>query len=343
MGPLEQYRKALLAALPEVPVSALLDVLKAAEPSFVDFIISHGLGPLWHARSERKEFRESRLMAEALYLAQCRAMHEVDEALEHSGIEYAVIKGAANRELLYENPAIRACWDIDLLVRRADRVAAAAALVGAGYRIDAKALNISHELTLSRGMVDIDLHWGILREGRLKTDLVADMLRQRRRAKEQWILNAEDGFFIMLVHPAFAKHLGGWEMGLHRVMDTMALLRTQELNWHAVRARLELNGVKTGAWATLRWVELVSFPSRSASVSEMLADLSPGPLRRAYLDRWLLNDWTGRMAAIHRARLLCFSAFLHDTLRDSARAFSGRWQAHKNSEADLSAFRALLG
>jgi hypothetical protein len=343
MGRLEGYRTALLPAIPEVPASVLERALEAAGPSFAGFIIDHGLGPLWHSRTERWDFRESRLSAEALYLAQDCAIKEIKEILSFAGIEYAIIKGVANRELLYENPAIRACWDVDLLVRRKNRVAAATALVGAGYQINAKALNISHETTLSKGLVDIDLHWGVLREGRLRSDLVDVMLDRRRQAKEIWMLNPEDAFFLLLVHPAFAKHLGGWEMGLHRVMDIMLWVRKQAFDWNTVHAQLEQCGVRTAAWATLRWMELISPPNGAECVGSMLSDLSPGSLRRAYLNQWLVNDLTGKMSGIHRARLLGFTALLHDTLRDSARAFVGRRQALKRSEADLRDFQGLLG
>jgi hypothetical protein len=342
MGRLEGYRTALLAAIPEVPASALENALEAAGPSFAAFIIDHGLGPLWHSRTERQEFRESRLSAEALYLAQDHAIKEIDEVLNLAGIDYAFIKGAANRTLLYENPAIRASWDLDLLVRSKDRVAVATAMVGAGYRIDAKARNISREITLSRGTVDIDLHWGLLREGRLRSDLVDVMLDRRRKAREMWMLNAEDAFFLLLVHPAFAKHLAGWGMGLHRVMDIMIWARMQVFDWHAVCAQLEQCGVRTAAWATLRWMELISPPNGTERVGIMLSDLSPGSMRRTYLDHWLRNDLTGRMSGIHIARLFGFTALLHDTLHDSARAFAGWRQAMKRSEADLRAFQGLL-
>jgi len=43
------------------------------------------------------------------------------------------MKGTATRLLVYEEPAVRACFDIDLLVRPGDRVAAARVLTGLGY------------------------------------------------------------------------------------------------------------------------------------------------------------------------------------------------------------------
>jgi hypothetical protein len=107
MTRLDDYRSALLAAFADFSDAELAAVLETCGPNFVSFIIDHGLGPLWHERTARDEFRESRLAAEALYLAQEHTLKEIDAALDEEGIEYAIFKGAANRKLLHKNPAIR--------------------------------------------------------------------------------------------------------------------------------------------------------------------------------------------------------------------------------------------
>ena len=230
MRRLDDYRSAMLAAFPETSDAELAATLDRGGPNFASFIIDHGLGPLWHERMPRDEFRESRLSAEALYLAQEHALNEIDAVLEKEGIEYALIKGGASRLLLYENPAVRACYDLDLLVRPDDRVHAATALVKLGFVASIEAHSISRVLVLSRGGVDIDLHWGLLREGRLRSDITQDMVDRRRRAVDTWILSNDDALFVLLVHPAFAKHLAGWGMGLHRVTDIVAWLQTQSFD-----------------------------------------------------------------------------------------------------------------
>ena len=111
----------------------LIRELDSNGSEFAAFIIDHGLGPQWHSRTERAEFHDSRLAAEALFLAQEHALNDIDVILEAASVEYALIKGAANRLALYSNPAIRACHDLDLLVRPDDRVQAASALVEAGF------------------------------------------------------------------------------------------------------------------------------------------------------------------------------------------------------------------
>lgn len=340
---LDDYQSALLAAFTDISDAKLDRALDEGGQRFASFIVDHGLGPLWHVRTGRPEFRTSRLSAEALYLAQQHALENIDAVLDSAGIGYAVFKGAANRLLLYENPATRTCHDIDLVVRHEDRVQTAAALVDNGFATRPFAHNIGHELVLSQGVIDIDLHWGLLREGRLRRHRTADILDRRRRSSGVWMLNADDAFFMLLVHPAFAKHLAGWGMGLHRVVDIVEWARKQSINWRAVYDALALNGVRTAAWATLRWVQLVTHPHAPAGLDEMLSDTRPGRLRRTWLDWWLRNNLSERTSNVHWARLLGFSVFLHDTPGDSMRALAGRYRAHRRSADDLANFRELSG
>jgi len=343
MTRLDDYRSALLATEAGASAAELGHLLDVHGPQFAEFIVDHGLGPLWHVRTERDEFHGSRLAAEALYAAQERALDEIDAVLSKSGIEYAVIKGVASRLLLHENPAIRACFDIDLLVRPKDRVRAASVLSEVGFAPHFKDSNISRELVLSRDVVDIDLHWGLLREGRLRMDRTDEMLDRRQRCGTIWMLSPEDAFFILIVHPAFAKHLDGWTMGLHRVADIVDWLRTQSFDWQVVLSALQQDGVKTAAWATLRWVELLAAPNTVPGLETMLADLCPGRLRKAWLDLWLRNNFSARTSGARWTRLLGFSLFLHDTPRDALRALIERYRAHRRISADLSAFEGLPG
>ncbi len=347
MSRLDKYQTALLATFADVSKESLVRELDSAGDDFVAFVIDHGLGPQWHDRTERVEFREVRLAAEALYLAQEHALADIETVLESAGIEFALIKGAANRLLLYENSAIRACHDLDLLVRPDDRVRAASALIDIGFEAEPEERSISRELLLSRGEVNIDLHWELLREGRLRDDPVADMLERIRTVGANPVLSSEDALFMLLVHPAFAKHLGGWDMGLHRVMDIVVWLRAQDFNWEVVREQLKTSGVQTAAWATLRWVQLLACRSGASprplgNLDKMMSDTQPGRLRRKWLSFWLRNDLSARAADSHWQRLIGFTSFLHDAPADSVRALAGRRKAQSRVNADLAAFADLL-
>ena len=198
------------------------------------------------------------------------------------------------------------------------------------------------QLVLARSDANVDLHWGLLREGRLGTEPTEGMLARRRRLHDMWMQSPEDTLFTLLVHPAFGKHLAGWNMGLHRVADLLECLRGQQFDWHRVRTLLEENGVRAAAWATLRWVDLLAGRYAPAMLPKMLADLEPGRLRRTWLDYWLQNDLPGRTSNARWTRLLGFTLFLHDAPGDVLRAARGRRTASLRSKADLDAFADLL-
>ncbi len=341
MSRLDKYQSALLAAFPDVSEDRLVREFDSNGSEFAAFIIDHGLGPQWHLRTEKAEFHESRMAAEALYLAQEHALKDIDGALEAAGVDYVLIKGAANRLRLYSNPAIRACHDLDLLVHPDDRVLAASTLIEAGFVAEPEARSISRELMLTRGDAIIDLHWALLREGRLRYEPVKEILGRRTRQGTIWMPCSEDVLFTLLVHPAFAKHLAGWDMGLHRVMDIVEWLRTQEFNWPDVCDQLDSNGVQSAAWATLRWIELLSGPHALPHLNPMMSDVRPGRLRRAWLNRWLQEDYSARSASSHWMRLLGFTSLLHDRVGDATRAFVGRENARRRIDADLAVFAEL--
>jgi len=343
MSRLDTYRAALQVADPAVSPEALVRMLDARGPAFASLVVDHGLGPIWHERTGREEFRDSRMAAEALFLVQKEALRTIGRALTGAGIEHAVIKGAANREFIYDDPPLRACHDLDLLVRPEDKVGATAALINVGFVPAPDARSISREIVLTGQRVDVDLHWGLLREGRLRVELEREMLARRRLSGDMWTLADDDALFLLLVHPAFAKHLDAWEMGLHRVLDLLEWLRRRPVDWPSVRTQLARAGVRSAAWATLRWTSLLAGRQAPPQLDVMLADLAPGALRSAWLERWLQADLPARTAGARWLRLLAFSAFLHDTPGDALRAFAGQRRAARRRDADLAPFSRLFG
>ncbi len=340
---LDVYRQALLVAFPSVADAELTAALNKGKSTFPHFVIDHGLGPMWHQRTGDDRFQTSRRTAEVRYLAQTHALEEIDAALDSHGIDYVVIKGVANRSLLYENPAVRACHDIDLLVRPDQRVRAASAINAAGFRPRPNLKNIGHELEFRRDFVGVDLHWGLLREGRLRVDPTEDMLARRHKQNGIWMLDSNDAFYLLLVHPAFAKRIAGWEMGLHRVADIILWMQTHSFDPQAVCQRLTNHGVRTAAWATLLWVGLLADTYESSVIKEMQAALHPGRLRRAWLTYWLKSDLSQRMSNAHLASLIAFSLFLHDRPTDALRALAARYRGYRRQRADIQAFQELFG
>ena len=339
MTALDDYQTALLAVFPESSPEHLSQAAQAGGPQFVSFVVDHGLGPLWHARTGLEAFRQSRLGAEALFAAQEAALANIGDTLDNAGVNHVVFKGAANRLFLYPEPAVRACYDLDLLVRPEDRVRAAAALVDAGFDAMREQSGISRALLLSRDHVDVDLHWGLLREGRLRNNPAADMLARRRRVDGVWMLSPEDALFVLLVHPAFAKHLSGWGMGLHRVADVLLWMQTQPVDGQNVIDRLRENGVRTAAWATLRWTQMLAGARTPDGVAEFVNGVRPGAVRRAWIESWLKKDLSARVSGVHWLRLLLFTSLMHDTAGDTLRAVLGRLRAHRRRHVDLEAFQ----
>lgn len=311
----------------------LVELLSANEPELCRFVIASGLGPIWHRRTRDERFLPSRLQAEALYAAQQQALQVIDACLEAAGIRHAVIKGAANRELLYDHPPVRVCADLDLLVDPSDRRRAVAALQDAGYRVHADALNVSHEITLVGPSINVDLHWGLLRPGRLGCDPVAGMLERRRRVAGQWMLDANDTLFHLLVHRAFVCSVS--EAGLHRASDITLWPRRQRVDPQVVWRQLDVAGVKTAAWAVLRWTRIASASQPHPVLIELAQRTAPGPLRRAWLDAWLKAGLSSRLARMHALRLVGLSVFLHDHPAGAINGLRGWWRARSRRRQAL--------
>lgn len=304
--------------------------------SRLDFLAWHGLSALaaerlkvadilTHAHATvEQNLLAARRTAVAMYMAQCSAWQEVSDALDQKGIQYVVLKGAATREEVYADPALRSMGDIDVLVRARDRDIAIAQLTRLGFLTLTGAGHSAHEITLSRGRVDIDLHWDILRPGRTRSPLVGSLINRRVRGPKAWRLSDTDTVFLMLVHPAFTKYVCSRNMGLNRVVDFLRFVRNREIEWDVVAERLDECGLRTAAWCTLQWIGMLD-PTTNTAHDVFLRRIAPGPSRQSYLKQWLTRDWPGRL--LGRADWLIQTAFtlpLHDRVSDAWRAVRHR-------------------
>lgn len=335
-------RSALLPVCPGITEATLQGALEEGGPALESLIIKQHLAPLWHKRTRAAAFARLRLNAAIAYVKQRAAVDEIDALFEREGLRYAVIKGAATRELTYDNPALRHCGDIDLLVARDQRVAAARALTGLGYRLRMNPALVSHEVALSKGMVEIDLHWDILRPGRTPDGFAGAMLARRIRHRGWWMLSDPDAVFLMLVHAAVSKHVSTPVLGLHRAADLALFWQRRELDWPAVHQLLEACGLKTAAWTVLTWLlMLMTGPEVGSQLAGPIASVRPGFLRAEYLKVWLDQDLSARLTDRHAARLLGFSLFMHDGPAAAWRALVGWRRARKALSSDARAFEDL--
>ena len=347
-----RYRQALLPASPRPDPDACLLALETGGASFLDLVVSQDLGPLWHHVLEAHALldslpattaatlHEARIAAAMSYMAHRAALDRIDALFDGAGVPYAAMKGSHVRECVYPDPALRPSCDIDLLILPEDRRRAAAILIEAGFEPRPKAVSISHEASFTRGIVDIDLHWNILRPGRTRVDFTQELIARRQRTRNLWGLSNDDTLFLMLTHPAFAKYVSSPSMGLARVADFLLWIRTRPADWGKVLEMLQRAGLKTAAWTLLSWFRMLAAPDAVAIIDGWIGSVRPGALRAAYLRQWLERDlpsrWLDRLFVIRFG----FTLPLHDRPGDVLHALSGLRQARQNQLRDA---RLLLG
>ena len=282
----------------------------------------------------RSALKQARLSETVSYMAQKAVLQELDRLFEAKGIRYAVIKGTHVRELVYTEPALRPASDIDLLVAPEQRIAAVHALKEAGFTLFINPDIISHEASLTRGGVDIDLHWDILRPGRTRIDTVPILLARRRRSADIWGLDDPDVVFLMLVHPAFAKYVCSPNMDLNKVIDFTLWVTRPNCDWDAVATLLEQTGLCTAAWTVLKWYAMLLKPGTQHVPDTFIARIAPGPLRQRYLTQWLERDlptrWLDKPARIQFG----FTLFLHDRPADAWHALASILLARRRQSDD---------
>lgn len=281
-----------------------LKIERIGEDRFLSFLIDNGLAPMWSdvvdnlgagsalSRQFSASLKREQFNAVAFYLLQKETLTELDRIFEDAGIPYAVFKGVHVREFLYEVPGKRPSTDIDVLVRKEDRVGAISALRKAGFAFHPVAENISHEATLSKGRISIDLHWEIMRPERTRIDLTEGMVSGSTRFNGFRMLGDTDCLLVLLVHPVFTKYLTTPAAGLVRLVDVHRWIETREIDWDAVIDVARKAQVRTAAWMTLHWLQAM-IPTRVPEF--VLRRLAPGPIRRRYLRHWIRGDYSTRL------------------------------------------------
>ncbi|MDQ1315292.1 MAG: hypothetical protein QG662_1401 [Pseudomonadota bacterium] len=349
---LKHDRLALLPAAAQANPASCRTALVEGGAALLDRILAQDLGPLWHHCLQSNGLLESlrpdtidalhqaRIAATVGYLAQRATLDRIDRLFEAQGIPYVAMKGSHVRESVYPDPALRPASDIDLLIAPDDRRRAAAVLLDAGFTAHAEPANISHEATFSQGIVHIDLHWHILRPGRTRVDMTAELLARRQRSNGLWRLSDPDTLFLMLIHPAFAKYVCSPNMGLARVADFLLWIQKRTADWPEVLRLLRRAGLKTAAWTMLTWFRMLAPPDLHPLLDAWTRAVRPGRLRAAYLRQWLRHDLPTRWLERPFLIQFGFTLPLHDRPADMLHAIRGLLQARKNRLRDM---RLLLG
>lgn len=154
-------------------------------------------------------------------------------AFEAAGISVVALKGPALAEMLYADPALRPCSDLDFLVMP-DRIDDALRVLAAqGYRLaphfnglSATTLQmIDCEVRLRGPRIDVDLHWAIAPPGHILSFDPALLWRERRVETRFPVLSPEATLLFLCAHGA--KH--AWSRLIW--LSDVARLASTEIDW----------------------------------------------------------------------------------------------------------------
>ena len=342
------HRLALEPLLPGSSAEKFLRGLDFISPrrqqELAEFLVCQGLAPFWHEGILRNGisdkvspglmdlFHRSRLDAAGFYLIQRHCMRQLKERFDEAGIPHLLFKGGHIREFVYDAPALRRAADLDVLVEKSRRKQVVELLKAEGYRLYPDAANVSHEVTLGKRGLYIDLHWDLMRPGRTREPLADAFLRSRRDCGSHWGPAKEAMLFLMLVHPVITKYVNTPHALLVRVLDLFWWLEQVEVDWTQVLDWLDRAGLRTAAWLTLEWAgrfgELV-LPD------DFHSDIAPGRVRRGYLRYWIDHDLPGKLLRHPLLTQVGFTLPVHDRLSDAWRVVGQVSRARREAQRDM--------
>jgi len=194
-------------------------------------------------------------------------------ALQAAGVAALAFKGAALAVQAYGDPLARRSDDVDLLVAPASRVAAVAALVGAGYTVVDGDVNGGGDIQLQAATgTYLDLH-SALGSPVSRCDLDFDGLWARReevRVERETIATLGRGDTVTLLAAEATKH--GW-IRLEWVAAIDALARSGGIDWSATVMRATDAGARRKLLVALAVAEkLLDTPLAEALTTAIAAD-----------------------------------------------------------------------
>jgi len=272
-----------------------------------------------------------RAQARARYASQRCQLSSVGSLFEQTGIDYAVIKGADVREQFYSDPSIRISTDIDILVSEKQKIPAIKRLLDQGFALHARSKSISHECSLVRDGEMIDLHWNVLRPGRLRTPVVEDWLKAHQVHQGIRGLAVEHQLFLMLVHPVMGRYSTTPKASLVRLVELASLLMTAPEAVAPAVNMLRKQGLAAAGWATAQWASWLGV----VSAKEVAEALAPGKVKRAYLQNWLLSNRATRWGIGRQSVPVGYTLAAHDSPGDALRVLWSIKQLRQSSSWDL--------
>jgi len=329
------HRTALRPLLPYASERDLFEsctqIKQIGKPRFIEFLHQQNLAPMWGKalRSTSnttlvsdnfiETLHQSRLLATGAYMLQSQGLKKIKSTFESENINHVIFKGCHIRESIYDEPAIRPAGDIDVLISPDDKIKAIQTLVNVGYQFVPDQENISHQATLNKGEISIDLHWDILRPGRTRIPMTATLIKTRKELPTHWGFNSDATLFLMLVHPVFNKYSTGPRSSLIRIVDLAHWIETKNPDWEQIDSWLGDAGVRTAAWITFEWLRQLTQITPPTSFIERL---QPRKLRTEYLRYWITKNLSSRFINSPFLIKTAFTLPAHDNLSDAIHAIT---------------------
>ena len=233
----------------------------------------------------------------ATYTVTAAALGPVLAQAATEGVRLLAYKGAAHAERYYQVPSARAMSDVDLLVHPAQKEHLYRIFRERGFTTFGTpgrdwTGRASHERIFvppTQGSRSADVHTAPASPARHR--LPVDDLLARGRPGELFgaplhFLSPEDELVVMAMNHA-ADHFRG---GFVRFLDAWLIARAQRIDWPTLVETAHQARASAATWLTL------SHAKRNAGLAvpeEILADLRPSALRRAWLDALLDADGFG--------------------------------------------------
>ena len=322
----------LLRTLNKKETTALFTQLESVnQEEFITFLYHQGLDQMWLAfllqqeplpakwEETIKDLKQDALHTAATQLMQRKILQDTRDAFEQADIEYLGFKGAHLRHTIYADPTHRPVCDIDILVRDEQKFNAVKALLQAGFSARHAEENISHETSLHKNNVWIDLHWHLMRPGRTRINLNDYLFEQRQAFGEFTGLTNEASLLVMLIHPAITKYVNGSASSLRHLVDIHRLTQCDDISWERLIDMLDRSGTQTAAWASLTWLQMLA---DEPMYEDLTSQLKPGTLKTSWLRFWLNNNLASKLAERKMIVRSGFSLALQDNLKDVLNAVS---------------------
>ncbi len=348
-----KYHKLALQPLfckPKEGVAELTALPSLQKKELCGFIRSNGLSPMWNrflkndsggqvfSQEIVEQFAIDARVSAVSYLQQKYVLNTIVELFAKMSVVYAIFKGCHLREIIYSQPAFRPAVDIDILISSSAIEKVIKILLAAGFTLHVKQQNVSHEVSLTFRNVTIDLHWHLLRPGRLRTSVTDTFLETRRDYGSHIGFDEETTLFTMLVHPVFTKYSTTANASLVRFADMREWLKQRPVNWDRLYALLETYGMCTAAWITATYFGEVT-GERLPKI--FLQRIMPGKVQQRYLEKWVQADWASRISSTPILTQFLFTLPAHDTVSDALHFLGALVREKCRSQKEAASFLAM--